>query len=473
MRPRPCQLFVLVLAAILFGRVEPIEADSPGTPPPIGLVRFDEDYSYLRNAGSNQLRALSPWTSLKYIPLNKAGDLYLTLGTEVRLRYERYDNNLWGQGPQDSDGYLWARFLPLADLHLGEHVRVFGQLISAFAFGLDVPKSPIDENRLDVLQSFIDLRLPLAQNDQAALTLRFGRQLLSYGAGRLIDTKYGVNVLQTFDAGKAFIETDRWRLDGFYAQAAAKFPGVFDDRVSGRQSLWAFYGTLHPRATPVGLDLYYIGYLNREADFGRGTGRELRHTIGSRVFGETRGWDWNFEFAYQFGEFESGRALGNISAWALFSDTGYTFKELSLRPRFALRADVTSGDHNPNDADVQTFNPLFTKGKYCGELAPVGPANLIRVNPYAQLQLTDNLQLTGNLAFYWRESTHDGIYGLGNMQLLRAGEGSRSRYVGTQAELILEYQVNRNLSLQTSYSLFTAGSFIKDTGPHDPIHFIC
>ena len=114
MRPRACQLFVLVVAAILFGRVEPIEADSPGTPPPIGLVRFDENYLYLRNGDSNQLKALSPWTSVKYIPLNEDGDLYLTLGGEIRLRYERYHNNLWGEGPQDRDGYLWARFLPLA-----------------------------------------------------------------------------------------------------------------------------------------------------------------------------------------------------------------------------------------------------------------------------------------------------------------------------------------------------------------------
>src|SRR5437588_9765546 len=276
MRPCPCQVPVLIFAAILLGRVEPVRAGPPDAPPPIGLVRFDENYLYLRSAGSNQLSALSPWTSLKYIPLNEAGDLYLTLGGEVRLRYERYDNNLWGQGPQDSDGYLWARFLPVADLHLGEHIRVFGQLISAFALGLDVPKSPIDENRLDVLQAFIDLRLPLAENDQAALTLRFGRQLLSYGAGRLMDTKYGVNVLQTFDAAKFFIETDRWRLDGFYAQAAQKSPGVFDDRVSDRQSLWTLYGTLHPGRNPVGLDLYYIGYMNRGADFGLGTGREVR-----------------------------------------------------------------------------------------------------------------------------------------------------------------------------------------------------
>src|SRR5207244_13398173 len=86
MHPRPCQLFVLVVAAILFGRVDPVEADSPGAPPPIGLVRFDENYLYLRNGDSSQLKALSPWTPVKYIPLNEHGDIYLTLGTEVRLR---------------------------------------------------------------------------------------------------------------------------------------------------------------------------------------------------------------------------------------------------------------------------------------------------------------------------------------------------------------------------------------------------
>ena len=119
---------------------------------------------------------------------------------------------------------------------------------------------------------------------------------------------------------------------------------------------------------------------------------------------------------------------------------------------------------------MQTFNPLFPKGKYWGELSPVGPANLIHINPYATLQLTDTLQVTGNVGFYWRESTDDGIYGFGGMHLLRAGNGSKARFIGTQAEVMFEYQVNRHLSATTSYSIFTAGEFIKETGPHNAIH---
>lgn len=215
-------LLVVFAAATLLDVVASAQAQSPASPPPISLVRYDEDYGYLRSATPDQINALSPWTSLKYIRLNKSGSVYLPLGAEVRLRYEQYRNNNWGVGPQDPNGYVWARALPLVDMHVGEKVRFFGQLSSAFALGLDVPKSPIDEDRLDVLQAFVEVRLPLAPNDQSPLELSLGRQLLSYGSGRLIDTKYGVNVLQTFDAAKAVIKSAQWQIDGFYARPAEK-----------------------------------------------------------------------------------------------------------------------------------------------------------------------------------------------------------------------------------------------------------
>ena len=58
------------------------------------------------------------------------------------------------------------------------------------------------------------------------------------------------------------------------------------------------------------------------------------------------------------------------------------------------------------------------------------------------------------------------------MNLLRADMGSDSRYIGTQAELLLECQIDRHLSLSASYSVFTAGGFIEDTGAEETIHFV-
>lgn len=468
------RLLGLALAAgVLVAHAAPLHAEPPPEAPPIESVRYTEDYGYLRTAGPEATEALRPWAPVKYIPLNNSGDIYLTLGAEFRFRYERFQDNNWGEGPQDDDGYLWARALPLADLHVGRNVRLFSQLIGAAVYDLDIPRSPVDEDRLDLLQGFADLRLRPGEKERPSLTLRLGRQLLTYGSGRLIDLRYGPNVLQSFDAAKAFVATDRWRLDLFYARPVDHRLGEFDDRTDDRQAVWSLYGTLKPRPdAPLGLDLYYIGYRNQDAVFAATTGRELRHTLGARLFGESRGWDWNFEFFYQFGDFDSPGGDGDILAWSVASDTGYTFEQAPLVPRLALRANIISGDRDPGDPDIQTFNPLFPKGKYFGELSPIGPSNLIHVNPYALFHLTEQLQLMGNVAFYWRQSKDDGVYALGGMDLLRAADGSDSRYIGTQAELLLEFQVNRHLSVAGSCSLFTAGGFIEDTGADETIRFV-
>src|SRR5204863_6269040 len=123
---------------------------------------------------------------------------------------------------------------------------------------------------------------------------------------------------------------------------------------------------------------------------------------GARLWGNHSGWDWNFEFAYQFGTFGDG----DISAWTAASDTGYTFAHAPWTPRLGLRADVTSGDRNPNDKDLQTFNPLFPKGAYFSETALIGPQNHIDVHPGIELHPTRTVTLNADVDFFWRESTH-------------------------------------------------------------------
>jgi hypothetical protein len=61
------------------------EEPSPDRPPPFAPLRYDEDYSYLRDpaARTGDLLSLEP---IKFIPLNPTGDWYLSLGGEVRLK---------------------------------------------------------------------------------------------------------------------------------------------------------------------------------------------------------------------------------------------------------------------------------------------------------------------------------------------------------------------------------------------------
>ena len=88
------------------------------------------------------------------------------------------------------------------------------------------------------------------------------------------------------------------------------------------------------------------------------------------------------------------------------------------------------------------------------------------------LHLTDELQLTANVVFYWRESVDDAIYPVGGMNPVRLDGGSDARYIGTQVELLLEYQLDRHFSASASYSIFTAGEFIRETGADQTIKLL-
>jgi hypothetical protein len=434
----------------------------PSTPPKLTNLRYTEDYSYLRDP-ANWTGAW--WEPFKYTPLDSTGTSYLTLGAELRFREEAYWSFNWGEVPVDN--YQWNRVLPYADLHLGPNIRLFGQIIGAWATGKETNVSGVDETGLEILQGFGELKLPLVEG--ADLTLRGGRQLLSYGSERLISLRYGSNVLRSFDAGLASVEAGPWRVDTFYARPVRNKVDSLNDRFNEDRSAWSVYATrkLEELSPTSGLDLYYIGYRNDDAEFNQGSGGEVRHTLGSRFFGKAQGWDWNFEGMLQFGSFDGG----SIRAWSIASDTGYTFEDITFSPRLALRANIISGDRNPNNPDLQTFNSLFPKGKYFGEIGLIGPSNLINVHPNLTLHLNDEWTLSGAAVFYWRESMGDGIYDTGG-GLVRPSNGSRARYIGTQADVVLGWEPTRWFSAELAYSVFAPGQFVKDTGPSKTTHFV-
>jgi hypothetical protein len=436
--------------------------DTPVPPPGLTNLRYTEDYSYLRDPAN---RTGAWWEAVKFIPLDPSGKSYLTLGAELRFREEAYWNFNWGEVPVDN--YQWYRILPYADLHLGPNVRLFGQMIGAWAMGKETNVTGVDETGLEILQGFGELKLPLVEG--ADLILRGGRQLLSYGTERLISLRYGPNVLRSFDAGLASLDAGPWRVDTFYARPVRNKVNSFNDRFNEDQSVWSVYATrtLEEISPSSGLDLYYIGYRNLDAEFNQGSGDEVRHTLGSRFFGKAQGWDWNFEGMLQFGSFDGG----NIRAWSVASDTGYTFEDATFSPRVGLRANIISGDRNPNNPDLQTFNALFPRGKYFGEIGLIGPYNLINVHPNLTLHLNDQWTLSGAAVFYWRESLGDGIYDNGG-GLVRPSDNSRARYIGTQADLVLGWEPTRWFSAELAYSVFAAGQFVEDTGPSKTTHFV-
>lgn len=417
------------------------QSGEPWQPPTLTNTRYDEDWGKLADPANRDGR----WTeAFKYIPLG--GDASFSTGIELRARSESYRDNLWGGADAPDDSYLWLRAMPYADLHIGK-LRAFLQPIATYAIGVAPSAGPIDQSRIDLLQGF-------AEAEIGPVTLRAGRQMLSLGTERIVGTRYGPNVPLAFDGARADVRIGKATVSLLAVKPVQPGLASFDDATSHIKALWGAYAAL------PGIDLYYLGYRNRAARFGGITGRELRHSIGLRSHGKRADWRWNIEGVYQFGEYDGQR----IAAWTLGTELGRDFTALPLSPAAALRFNIVSGDRNPADGRLGTFNALFPKGKYFGELSPVGPTNIVSVNPRVGLDLGGCVSASAAAMAYWRYSRGDGVYDIpGN--LIRAARDSAARFIGKEAEMSVAWQASQEWELSTSFSAFAPGTFIRQTGP--------
>jgi hypothetical protein len=420
-------------------------------------TRYDDDFTYLRNPNCRS----DLWDPLKYIPLDSSGDRYVSFGGEIRQRYERFYNPEFGQQPQSPGGYLLQRYLFFGDFHLGENVRVFAELMSDWEnWRVGGPRPQIDEDQLDFSQFFLDLTLhPFGPHD--SLTFRVGRQWLIYGSQRLISNRYGPNNPLPFDGFRAILKTDSWRVDAFAVKPVETNLGVFDDQAHMPETFWGIYA-VHPLSFLDGanVDLYYLGFHNKSAQYADEFGTESRQTLGTRLWGVRGPWDFNSDFVGQSGTFGDGYIL----AGAVATDDGYTFERAPLKPRFGVHGGIASGDHDKRGPNLQTFNPLFPTGFYFSQAILNGPLNVVSVHPNLTVNLWEGANLNGEGGWFWRQSRQDGIYGLSGM-LLRPVGTTQASYVGSQVQVTFNWQLDTHTFFQVNYLHFFVGGYLQNTQP--------
>jgi hypothetical protein len=455
-------LFVLLASASAWAQGLQENAGACSSPPEIPSLTYDEQEQYLANPNCRT----SPLNSVQFIPLGQNENYYLSFGLWVRERGEYVSNPNWSDKPE-GNAYPMQRYFLHTDLHLGERFRFFGELASSLLNGKNGgPKAGLDEEKMYVNQGFFDIGLWKSGKD--SLTLRVGRQEAVLGAGNFLDRSDGRNIHRSLDGARLTWVKGDWTVDLLAVRPTLQNEGYFDNPPNHVSSFWAAYA-VHPfRFLPRGnIDLYYMGLDNKSVTFnGKGTGREQRETIGTRLWGRTKRWDYNDEFTFQWGWFRSG----NIRAWGVSTEHGYRIDHAPLSPRFGFRAVAYSGDHNPSSHNVGTFNSIFEKGPYFSYAQLFARRNLVALQPSADLKLGKSVSMKFNPAFFWRESTSDGLYSVSN-SLIVSGSKSKARYIATQASAQVQWRMTRNLTWFTEYGHFFPGEFIKQSTPGKSINY--
>lgn len=449
----------LLCAATVAAQENKIEvAEEPhASPTPLAYKtnRQDEDWSPL----ADKTRRADWSDELKYVSLGKE-NWYLSIGGEARPFYEFYRSETWGSAPKDGNGWVLERYMLHADFHFGKRARVFAQIKSGLINNRTGGARGSDLDKLDLHQLFFDYKFTLSKD--GSLLLRAGRQEISFGSSRLVGVREGPNVRQSFDGARFSSKLNSWSLDAFLVKPVSTGKGFFDDEPQNQQTFAGVYA-VSPNGflTKKGrVDFYYFGLDKKTARFNQGTAREIRHTIGTRVWNNVNSLDYNFEFAYQFGKF----GAGNINAYTAASDTGYTAKNWLFRPRFGLKANVTSGDKNADDKNLQTFNALFPRGAYFGQFSPVGPYNHTDLHSSVAFNPTAKIAVNLDWINFWRTSRNDGVYSVAGA-LIRTGNKSAARFIGRQFAVETSYKVDRHTTLTANYSRFDVGRFLRETPP--------
>jgi hypothetical protein len=151
-----------------------------------------------------------------------------------------------------------------------------------------------------------------------------------------------------------------WQLGGLYSQPVQiRDRRPFDD-YSDRRLTASGILIRRPVMGSSEVSVYYLHYRRGAAHFTSASGDERRESVDVRLKGAANGFDWDIEAMNQTGRIGSQA----IDAWAFGSVVGYTLANTSWTPHLGLGVDAASGDRNPHDDRLETFNPLFPNGYF-------------------------------------------------------------------------------------------------------------
>lgn len=376
----------------------------------------------------------------------------LSFGGETRFRYHN-ERNHRGLGITGKDDNFWlSRQRLYADWEISDVFRVYGEVLDAQSMGETFNPRPIEENDLDVLNLFVDVKL--IDGPSGRLTARVGRQELLYGAQRTVSPLDWANTRRTFEGVRVLYETGDTSIDGFWTEFVPVSPNSADESDSNRQ-FYGVYATL--KNTNVGqLEAYYIGYDNKTVDFSY-------HTLGSRVSGKTdRGMLYDFEGAVQFGDNSDG---SDHSAGFVTAGVGRKVETNSLSPTVWFYYDYASGEEDFADAGRgdDGYDHLFPLAhKYNGFMDLFGRRNLHDFNVFSVTPLHKKVSLI--LWYHYfalaEETTPYGV----TMAPYNTTTQAESKDLGHEIDVLFNINLNPRNNVLLGYSHFAGGDYYDTPG---------
>lgn len=350
------------------------------------------------------------------------------------------------------------------------HVTLQGQDVrESFSKRADIP----NQNGAEGDDAF-DLRLASVElGNPKHLSVKLGRQVLSYGDERLVGPLEWLNFSRTFDAVKLHYQAPTWWVEAFTSSVVRIHESRFNlsDWGDNRDVRNQFFSGVYfsSQFLPFQTTDLYAYQLHEESP--TLTGGTDYVTYGTRLKGDAtklRGWDYTLEFVGQAGQV-GGRAL---RAYAHHLEGGYNWLKTTWKPRVALEYSYGSGDSNAGDGHVTTFQNLFpTNHPPYGFMDIFSWQNMHDVVLRLAAQPHAKVKTTLDFHSFWLANTGDAWYRANGTTRLRNISPNASSHAGCEVDFTVNTKLTPHLDMLLGYSHFFAGAYLADTGASDDADF--
>lgn len=428
-------------------------------------------------------------------PLSFA-DGMITIDIQERLRWELKENNFDfndGVGALTDDNWLLQRariglkVKPTSWLTFYAQAQDSREILSDRSDFPGVLGAEGDDS-FDLRQAYIEI----ADYSKSPWGFKLGRQVLSYGDERIIGGFEWNNFARTFDAAKLTYKSGPLTVDAFASsvvlprRSGMNMSDLYNGNETGRDQIFSGIYASTTGFGPQTTDLYVL-HLQEEQP----TTSTSFFTIGTRFKSKPGafaaapvsdgksvapaakpvGFDYDFEGAFQTGEVKGV----DLTAFALHAGVGYTF-DTGWMPRIGVAYNYGSGDGNPLDGEVETFQNLFpTNHKFYGQMDVFSWQNMKNLEVSFKCSPTKKLTAKAEFHAFWLADTNDSWYranGIATVRPLTPAARAASDFAGFEADATLTYAVSKNVSIEGGYSHFFAGDYLSDTGASDDADFV-
>lgn len=240
-------------------------------------------------------------------------------------------------------------------------------------------------NRFEPWEAFAEVRSSGARPNY----VRFGRQAVTWGEGRLIGSADFSPVGRSLDAIRAHLALGSFDFEalGVLLEVPGPLGSGFGDTAGPSRSGVQLHGLMARwRIAPL-LEIEAFGLLK----IARSNGTELDgsrfqtarlageiFTGALRVSGDSKGWTYGLEGAYQFGRASSlGLGGSDVSAWAGAGHVAKLLDQVALTPTIRIGGSYASGDDGSGGTYKQ-FDPLLPDvQRFHGQMDLFGWSNVM------------------------------------------------------------------------------------------------